>query len=142
MHRHAWATFRSTFPEDCEFPHAPGYPIATYLESKLRESGIEVTAVDLWRDSGWEVDCKINGKRIYLFFLRLLDGSGNWVLCCTSNRGPLAWIRGEDHIEERWELARAVHAVMAQDGRFQDIRWYVERGWNGGGDDPFSDRPA
>lgn len=141
MHRHAWATFRTSFPDTSEFHDRPGYPIALHLEAKLRQAGMEVTGIDGWRDSGWEVDCRINGKRIYSFFLRLLDGSGVWVLCCTSDRGLWEWFRGEDHFAERWELARAIHAVLSQDDRFEDIRWYVERGWNGIGDDPYVEQP-
>ena len=64
------------------------------------------------------------------------DGAVQYLLCCTSNRGLWGWLTGRDDTADRWQLARAVHAVLTSDSRFTDVRWYVERGWAAGDESP------
>jgi hypothetical protein len=115
--------------------------ISEYLATQLQKLGVLVTATDNWRDCDWSVDCRIGNKNIYFFVVYYGRPPVEYVLCCTSDVGFFSRLRGINDDSERWELARAVHRVIANDGRFHDIRWYVDRGWAGTGDEPWVAEP-
>ncbi len=142
MFRHAWASFCADFPSDPDPAELRCETVGEYLAARLREAGLCVTATDNWRDSGWSVDCRVNGKRVYFFVTYYGQAPVGYVLCCTSDRGLVGWLRGVNDVPERWQLARAVHRVLAADSRFREIRWYVEQGWTGNGNDPWVAEPA
>jgi hypothetical protein len=137
MFQHAWASFCADFPDDPDPEESRCQGVGDYLAARLKEAGVHVVGTDLWRDCGYQVDCLLKGKVIYFFVSYVGQPPVQYVLCCTSNRGLFAWLKGVDDTPERWQLAGAVHGVMAADSRFHDIRWYVERGWMAGGDEPW-----
>src|SRR2546430_9400541 len=128
MFHHAWASFCAEFPEDPDPGESRCTGIGEHLAERLRQAGLCVTGTDFWRDSGYQVDCRVNGKAVYFFVSYVGHRPVEYVLCCTSDRGLLAWFRGVSDSAERWELARSIHRILEADARFQNIRWYVERG--------------
>ncbi len=141
MFHHAWAAFRADFPEDPDPAESRCEGLGQFLATSLRQTGVAVTGTDCWRDCGWEIDCRINGKAIYCFISYVGQGSVEYALCCTSNHGLIAWLRGINDLPERWELARHIHRVVSTDKRFLEIRWYPESGWTNSGDEPYTLSP-
>ena len=142
MFSHAWASFRADFPEAPDPAESRCEAVGEFLAAGLRRGGTTVEGTDCWRDSGWQVRCQVNGKAVYLFVSHVGQGPVQYVLCCTSDRGLWGWLAGRDDTAERWQLARAVHEVFMSDSRFNDVRWYVERGWTAGGDSQWARHPA
>src|SRR5947209_8399132 len=124
MFQHAWASFCADFPDDPDPEESRCTGVGEYLAGRLRGAGMCVTGADLWRDCGYQVDCRVNGKAVYFYVAYINRAPAQYVLCCTSDRGLLRWLRGENDIAERWELARSVHRILASDPRFGEIRWY------------------
>jgi hypothetical protein len=139
---HAWASFCAEFPDDPDPVESRCSGVGEYLAGQLRKAGGSVIGTELWRDCGYEVNCRINGKPIYFYVSYVGLGAVQYVLCCASDRGLIGWLKRVDHTAERWQLANALHRVMAADSHFRDIRWYVERGWAAGGDEPWVRNPA
>jgi hypothetical protein len=142
MFRHAWASFRAAFPEAPDPAESRCEAVGEFLADELRRQGTTVEGTDCWRDSGWEVNCRVNGKAVYLFVSYVGRSPVEYVLCCTSDRGLWGWLAGRDDTAERWRLARAVHEALKSDSRFSDVRWYVERGWAGGTEGPWAPDPV
>jgi hypothetical protein len=138
----AWVSFCANFSEDRDPADSRCEAVGQYLAVQLRQSGVVVTATDNWRDGGWSVDCSINDKAVYFFVSYYGKPPVQYVLCCTSDRGFIAWLRGIDDISERWELARAVHRIMIGDSHFREIRWYVENGWAAEGTEAWVAEPV
>jgi hypothetical protein len=63
-----------------------------------------------------------------------------WALCCTSDSGVLAKLKGKDGTTAKRALAGLVSRILDDDERFSDIRWYPN-GWRGGRDEPWKRRP-
>jgi hypothetical protein len=142
MFPHAFVSFCADFPEDSDPAESRCEGVGEYLAERLRAAGVSVTYTDNWRDCGWEVRCRINDKPTYFFVTYIGKDPVQYVLCCTSDRGLIAWLRGRDDAPERWNLARSVHRVLRGDPRFREIRWYVERGWGPKGDEPWVPEPG
>jgi hypothetical protein len=137
----AWASFCGRFPEDPDPAESRCAGVGEYLATKLREVGVTVTASDNWRDCGWSVDCRIDGRPIYFFVSYYGKRPVEYVLCCTSDRGLITWLRGINDVSHRWKLAKAVHGVLMGDDRFSEVRWYQE-GWFAKGDEAWSSAPV
>lgn len=137
MHPHAWATFAAELPNAADPRESRCQAVGEILAAGLRDGGVVVLEADLWRDSGWEVRCQIDGKPAYCFVSYYGVPPVEYVLCCTSDRGLLDWLRRVDHVPRRWVLARAVDRVLASDDRFCNIRWYIARGWSPGEHSPW-----
>ena len=142
MFEHAWASFCADFPEEPDPAESRCEAVGEFLAAGLRRAGITVHGTDSWRDCGWQVNCQVHGKAVYLFVSYAGQGVVQYVLCCTSDRGLWGWLTGRDDTAERWRLARAVHEVLRSDSRFSDVRWYVERGWVAGIENPWVPEPA
>jgi hypothetical protein len=134
-------TFTSTLPiEAPDEPHPKGALVAERIARGLAGAGVTVTATDNWRDSGYLVDCVIDGRKVYLVVSFHGDGPRQWVGMCTSDVGMLDRIRGRYPAEQIRLLARAVHEVVQGDGAFADVRWY-RAGWRGAGDEAWESSP-
>jgi hypothetical protein len=139
--RVAWVTFTSTLPNEApDDPHPKGAPVAERIAQRLAEAGVTVTGTEDWRDSGYLVDCVLDGRKVYLVVSFHGDGPRQWVGMCTSDVGILDRIRGRYPTEQIRLLARAVHGVLQGDGAFANIRWY-RAGWRGGGDEAWDNSP-
>jgi hypothetical protein len=128
MFPHAWASFCAQFPDDSVPSESRCQGIGEYFAGRLRDAGVCVIGTDLWRDCGCEVNCLVNGKPIYFFVSYVGQGAVQYVLCCTSDRGLIGWLKRVDDAPARWQLARELHRIMAADVHFHDVRWYVEKG--------------
>lgn len=133
--RSVWATFRSTLPETAEPGIEPqGKAIAELLEQRLgARPGVEAVVVDLWRDAAYSIDARVDGEPVYAIVSYFGEGSCEWLLCCTYDRGWIARLRESDArvVAATRALARHLHAILAADPRFDQIRWYAE--WDGSG---------
>jgi hypothetical protein len=141
MFQHAWASFRADFPEDPDPEESRCEGVGEFIAAGLRRAGIMVEGTDSWRDCGFQVNCQVNANAVYLFVSYIGQGPVQYVLCCTSDRGLWAWLKGRDDTAERWHLARAVHDILRSDSRFRDIRWYPEWGWGPRGNEPWVPEP-
>jgi hypothetical protein len=93
--------------------------------------------IDGWRDSGWSIGFR-QGEREVALVVAAADGTGGaWALQIAPARVPGLVGRALGKAasatpDDVLELARAAHAVLARDGRFQGLRWL----WDGYADDP------
>jgi hypothetical protein len=140
--QHAWASFGADFPEAPDAEETRCEALGEFLAAGLRRRGITVEGTDCWRDCGWQVNCRISGKAVYFFVSYIGQGPVQYVLCCTSDRGLWGWLTRRDDSAERWRLVQAVHEVLIPDSPFNDIRWYVERGWAAGAEDKWVPEPV
>jgi hypothetical protein len=137
----AWVTFTSTLPiEAPDEPHPKGALVADRIAQRLTAGGVNVVGTDNWRDSGYEIDCLVDNRKVHVVVSFLGESPRQWVGCCTAHVGLLDRIRGQAPSEQIQHLARAVHRVLQGDGDFSNIRWY-RAGWRGGSDEAWESSP-
>lgn len=144
-----WATFRSSLAETAEPGVEPrGKAIAELLAQRLGACpGVEAVVVDLWRDSAYAIDARVDGEPVYTIVSYFGEGSPpsppqaaggwkepcEWLLCCTYDRGWIARLLESDErvVAATHALARHLHGILAADPCFHEIRWYAA--WDGSG---------
>jgi hypothetical protein len=117
-------TFNSNFPESSEYNYPKGYAIANFLHTELLKAKFKVQPPDNYDDFAWSVDCEINGKRIFFFVGYLGTKITDWQLIICSSSGILGRLLGHRNDKERTELAKAIHAILSGNERFNNLRWF------------------
>ncbi len=107
-------TFESVLPEISEYEHPRGYSICRYLHQELSSSGIEVGAVENYRDIAWSLKCRVGSKNIFFFVGYLGTKMTEWQLIVCSGKASFFRLLGYNDENERARLARAIHAILAQ----------------------------
>lgn len=137
--RDHWVSFRSTLG-DPRGAHPQGLEVTTRLHQRLVEAGVDCSAVENWRDSGFSIDCQLDNRTVYCFVSQQ-QVPDSWMACCTSDRGILARLFGRPGgPEQTRQLAEAIHECLRLDDSFGDIRWYPD-GWNGSGTETWAPSP-
>jgi hypothetical protein len=72
------ATFHLLEPASHD-EHPRGEALATRSAEHLRSLGLEVTAPENWRDSGWDFECQSGGDRLQVIIAGAVE-SGRWFL--------------------------------------------------------------
>jgi hypothetical protein len=117
-------TFKSTLPEVEEYDHPKGYAIVELLAEELARTGWEVNTPDNYRDIAWSLDCTINDKNIFFFAGYLGTKITDWQLIVCSGLGIIKRLLGKKDEDERILLAQAIHAILSNDNRFSDLKWF------------------
>lgn len=117
-------TFKTNLPESTDYEHPKGHSICKLLAEELAEKGIEVQPLDNYWDIAWSVDCQINNKRIFFFVGYLGTKQTDWQLIVCSNSGLLKRLLGHKDINERIDLAKAIHDILSGDKQFSDLKWF------------------
>jgi hypothetical protein len=117
-------SFKTTYPDSSEYDYPRGYSICKFLQDKLTQEGFNVQKLDNYRDIAWSVDCEINAKKIFFFVGYLGTTITDWQLIVCSDSGLISRLLGYNDEKERIELAKAIHNILSNDGRFNNLRWY------------------
>jgi len=118
--------FEGIAPSDAEFAHPPGLSIIRMLTTGLRNAGWSVSDFENWRDCGWSLECN-RQEATLLVALAQTEGQ-KWMLQISPLRvpGPLGRLFGGKRSaapRDVFELARAVHALLAHETTFSQMRW-------------------
>jgi hypothetical protein len=117
-------SFKTTFPEPSDFEHPKGYSICGFIQAELARLGFKVNPPENYRDIAWSVDCVIDSKKVFFFVGYLGTEMTDWQLIVCSGTGVIGKILGHKDDEERLRLAKAIHAILAEDDRFSDLKWF------------------
>jgi hypothetical protein len=130
----AWATFQSDLQAT---GHPKGENIAEVLRGRLGEAGLELTAVENWRDSGYSFIATIAHNQ---FEVVISNVDSLWLLCCSSSKGWLRRLLGRESSTDIRVVARRVDEALRSDRRFLEVRWYPD-GWTGSSRDRWAEHP-
>lgn len=115
--------FSTTLPEDPENNHPHGYAVCKLIEQQLAVRGYDVERFDNHNNIAWSTDCIINKKRVYFFVGHLGTQHTDWQLIVCSSATVFHRLFGYKDLEERKQLARAIHEILCVDERFTDLAW-------------------
>lgn len=118
-------TFRCSLPVD-KSAHPIGEELATYLGSRLTEGGVTISDIDNYEDFAWSLDTTVNGKKLFICVGHVGDGDYEWLLQIDEYTTRF-WDIFRKHVAlaEREQLAPRIHAILASDPHFSEIRWHV-----------------
>ena len=122
------ASFRGDFPKD-HSPEGPaGHELADLLSSKLTEQGFVVRRGET--DYSHEMVIHSSGARFNVMVGLVDDGDREWLFFADSCLGWFARILGKRDDHAHRGLLEAVHKLLTEDYRIQDLRWYTPEEWN------------
>ncbi len=106
--------------------HPVGEEVATYLANAVeRYTGLGAT-VEIWRDSGYELDFVISKKQMHLAFTFVDDPRFQFYGQVASHVGWFRGMLGYRDREEQEVLIRAVDETLKTDSIFSDVHWHED----------------
>src|SRR4051794_2900661 len=104
-------TFRTSIPFDVNL-HPVGEEVASHLAIALESLCGLSASIDIWRDSGFELDVEINGKRMHFAFVYVEDRRFQFYGQIGSYVGWLRRLFGYRDQDEEQILIRALHVSL------------------------------
>lgn len=120
--------FEGDAPTDIEFDHPPGASIARLLQEQLRDRDWFVKDLDIWRDSGWSLQCSKENSQMQI---SIAIYRGEWMLQVSPEYQPglIARLCGRlssASADDVFELAKDIHEILFKLGTYTGFKWQ----WN------------
>ena len=124
--------FKADF--DADFPdlrkigkdddRVPGRPVAEMIQSGLRAHGFEISEIEN-NEPFFSINCR-SGDYSYQIDISLAGGDRVWEVHCDRAVGFFESLRGRRDEKELGEILDAIHAVLKNNKRVHEVRWFDE----------------
>lgn len=126
----ATATFQASFPLDSACDGPEGRHLALKIEQHLRSAFPVVEEFDNWRDCGWFVPCTVGGSRLWVCFVRYLQGEA-WQLFIEPLGlpgfvGRLLGKHSTPYVAAVRQLAIEVNRVLQNESMISAVVWALD----------------
>jgi hypothetical protein len=104
--------------------HPVGGEVAEALSNAVCKRGGMSAVIEDWRDSGFELDYMINGKRVHFAMVHVQDAPYHFYGQVSSYAGWIRRILGYSDDAEIDVLILAIHDALTNDPAFKEVSWH------------------
>ena len=127
-------TFSGGFPSERRGPDPPGFELAEWVASRLRERGFEAGVPSNEDDYAYAFECRAAKERYWVTVGFMDDGPREWLICFDPRFGLLQRLLGHAGGAAQRDLGSALNEALKSTERVTDVRWYTNDEWDGKGE--------